>query len=48
MKINYTNPLLTQEEVKQHLGDYFEKTRTKRYTDDLENSTVYQQSRYDQ
>jgi hypothetical protein len=42
MKINYTNPLLTQDEVKKSLGEYFEKTRPKRFVDDIESSTVYQ------
>ena len=41
MRINYTNPLLSKDEVKSHMQDYFEKTRPQRFKEDIENSTVF-------
>lgn len=38
MKINYTNPHLTNNEIKQQLGTYFDTTKPERFVDDLEKS----------
>lgn len=41
MKIKYTNPHLTNEEIRQQLSEYFETTKPDRYWDDLEKSQAF-------
>ena len=41
MKMNYTNPHMTNEEIRANLTDYFDTTKPDRYWDDLENSQAF-------
>ena len=44
MKLKYTNPHLTNEDILKMLRTYFESTKPERFWDDLEKSELFQQS----
>ena len=41
MKMNYTNPHMTNEEIRANLTNYFDITKPDRYWDDLESSQAF-------
>jgi hypothetical protein len=41
MKIKYTNPHMTNDEIKKQLDIYFETTKPDRYWDELEKSQAF-------